>query len=119
MPDTPTLGAQQIIDLYADHGTHEQFHSEIETDMDLGRLPSGKIDTNYLVCALADPAPGTGQTQANKTERRSVKRDERVGASAPRDTEVGGAVLPLGHHQSAEIGALMTFRMRKLRLQSG
>jgi hypothetical protein len=45
--------AQSIIDLYADHGTHEQFHSEFKTDMDLTRLPSGKFDTNYLLCALA------------------------------------------------------------------
>jgi hypothetical protein len=52
LPDTDALGAQQIIDLYADHGTHEQFHSEFKTDMDLARLPSGKFDTNYLVCAL-------------------------------------------------------------------
>lgn len=44
---------EQIIALYADHGTHEQFHSEFKTDMDLVRLPSGKFDTNYLVCALA------------------------------------------------------------------
>jgi hypothetical protein len=53
LPDTETFCAQQIIDLYADHGTHEQFHSEFKTDMDLVRLPSGKFDTNYLVCALA------------------------------------------------------------------
>ena len=45
--------AQAIIDLYADHGTHEQFHSEFKTDLDLERLPSGKFDTNYLVCQLA------------------------------------------------------------------
>ncbi len=42
-----------VIALYADHATHEQFHSEFKTDMDLSRLPSGKFDTNYLVCALA------------------------------------------------------------------
>jgi len=53
LPDTPTFGAQQIIDLNADHGTHEQFHSEFKTGMGLVRLPSGKIDINYLVCALA------------------------------------------------------------------
>ena len=53
LPQTDAFGAQQIIDLYADHGTHEQFHSEFKTDMDLVRLPSGKFDTNYLVCALA------------------------------------------------------------------
>ena len=43
----------EIIALYCDHATHEQFHSEFKTDMDLVRLPSGKFDTNYLVCALA------------------------------------------------------------------
>ena len=42
-----------VIALYADHATHEQFHSEFKTDLDLERLPSGKFDTNYLVCQLA------------------------------------------------------------------
>ncbi len=44
---------EQIIALYADHGTHEQFHAEFKTDLDLTRLPSGKFDTNTLVCHLA------------------------------------------------------------------
>lgn len=47
------FNADTIIALYADHGTHEQFHSEFKTDLDLERLPSGKFDTNYLVCQLA------------------------------------------------------------------
>ena len=47
------LDAQKIIALYADHGTHEQFHAEFKTDLDLTRLPSGKFDTNALVCRLA------------------------------------------------------------------
>ena len=47
------FNAREIIALYADHGTHEQFHSEFKTDLDLTRLPSGKFDTNYLVCQLA------------------------------------------------------------------
>jgi len=47
------FSAAAIIALYADHGTHEQFHSEFKTDLDLTRLPSGKFDTNYLVCQLA------------------------------------------------------------------
>jgi hypothetical protein len=45
--------AKAIIALYADHGTHEQFHSEFKTDLDLERPPSGKFDTNFLVCELA------------------------------------------------------------------
>lgn len=48
-----TFGPADIIALYRDHGTHEQFHSEFKTDMDLERLPSGKFDTNYVVCAFA------------------------------------------------------------------
>lgn len=48
-----TFTAEVIIDLYAGHATHEQFHAEFKTDLDLERLPSGKFDTNYLVCQLA------------------------------------------------------------------
>jgi hypothetical protein len=47
------IDAQAVIELYADHGTHEQFHAEFKTDLDLTRLPSGKFDTNALVCRLA------------------------------------------------------------------
>ena len=51
--DAMQFDAKAILALYADHGTHEQFHSEFKTDLDLERLPSGKFDTNYLVCELA------------------------------------------------------------------
>jgi hypothetical protein len=43
---------QQVIGRYAKHGTHEQFHSEIKTDLDLERLPSGKFDCNDLILHL-------------------------------------------------------------------
>jgi len=42
-----------VIEFYKHHGTHEQFHSEIKTDLDLERLPSGKFDTNDAVVHLA------------------------------------------------------------------
>ena len=47
-----TMPAEQIIRLYNDHGTREQFHSEFKTDLDLERLPSGKFATNALVMAM-------------------------------------------------------------------
>jgi len=47
------LPAEQIVALYQAHGTHEQFHSEFKTDLDLERLPSGKFATNDLVLSLA------------------------------------------------------------------
>ena len=39
-------------DLYHAHGESEQYHSEIKTDMDVGRLPSGKFESNKLVLEL-------------------------------------------------------------------
>lgn len=47
------LSHQAVIDLYSDHGTSEQFHSEFKTDLDIERLPSGKFATNKLVLACA------------------------------------------------------------------
>lgn len=41
------------IELYYDHGTSEQFHSEFKTDMGLESLPSGKFATNALILNLA------------------------------------------------------------------
>jgi len=46
----------QVIDLYKDHGTSEQFHSEFKSDLDLERLPSSKFQTNQLVMAIAQIA---------------------------------------------------------------
>ena len=43
---------EKVIGLYREHGTHEQFHSEIKSDLDLERLPSGKFDCNDLVLHL-------------------------------------------------------------------
>ena len=43
------LAPEKVIELYADHGTAEQFHSEFKTDLDIERLPSGKFATNALV----------------------------------------------------------------------
>ena len=43
----------QAILLYHDHGTCEQFHSEIKTDMDLERLPSEHFSTNSGIMVLA------------------------------------------------------------------
>ena len=42
----------EIIASYHAHGECEQYHSEIKTDMDVERLPSGKFETNELVSEL-------------------------------------------------------------------
>ncbi|MGA2402538.1 MAG: IS1380 family transposase [Syntrophobacteraceae bacterium] len=49
---TLDLPEKEVIGLYADRGTSEQFHSEIKSDMDMERLPSGKFATNALIVTL-------------------------------------------------------------------
>ena len=46
------MATEDVIELYRQHATSEQFHSEFKTDLDLERLPSGKFATNALVMAL-------------------------------------------------------------------
>lgn len=47
------LPEEDVIKLYEAHGTSEQFHSEIKSDLDMERLPSGKFATNALVLTCA------------------------------------------------------------------
>lgn len=80
-----TNSEEEIIELYADHGTSEQFHSELKTDLDIERLPSGKFDTNALVLACSMLAYnllrwlgqngllGPTSPKRNKAKRRRLK----------------------------------------------
>ena len=47
-----SLPDETVIDLYHAHEESEQYHSEIKTDMDIERLPSGKFESNKLVLEL-------------------------------------------------------------------
>ena len=46
--------AQDVVELYHDHGTSEQFHSELKSDLGVEQLPSGKFCVNQIVmlCAM-------------------------------------------------------------------
>lgn len=44
---------EDVIANYHAHGQCEQYHSELKTDMNLERLPSGKFETNELILELA------------------------------------------------------------------
>ena len=41
--------ANGVIVLYHDHGTSEQFHSELKSDLNIEQLPSGKLCVNRIV----------------------------------------------------------------------
>ncbi len=49
LPDS----AETVIRLYHNHGTSEQFHSELKSDLGVERLASGKFSTNALLLQLA------------------------------------------------------------------
>jgi hypothetical protein len=79
-----TASADEVIGLYHDHGTSEQYHSELKTDMDIERLPSGKMATNSLILTLAVPvfnilrlagqvAMQTGYQPKKKVTRRRIR----------------------------------------------
>lgn len=76
------LTDDEIIQLYHAHGECEQYHSEIKTDMDVERLPSGKFATNELVLELTILAYNIlrmiGQeslkTKGNPKTKRPIKR---------------------------------------------
>ena len=44
---------QTVIALYRDHGTSEQFHSELKSDMNVERLPSGMFAVSAMVLQVA------------------------------------------------------------------
>jgi len=50
------LPAEEVIALYRAHGTCEQFHSELKSDIGLERFPSGKFATNAHMLACAQVA---------------------------------------------------------------
>lgn len=41
--------ATEVCALYHDHGTSEQFHSELKSDLNIEQLPSGKLCVNSIV----------------------------------------------------------------------
>lgn len=43
----------EVIHLYHDHGTSEQFHSELKSDLGVEQLPSGKFCVNQIVMLCA------------------------------------------------------------------
>lgn len=79
------LPAKKVIELYRQHGTSEQFHSEIKTDMDLERLPSGKFATNALMLSLGLVAYNVLRLcgQQALAEQKSLPPEEKTPLSKP------------------------------------
>lgn len=109
------LPVTEIVKFYQGHGTHEQFHSEFKTDLDLERLPSGKFATNDLVLSLAMLAfnilraigqstlisPDSPVRHAAKRRRIKTVMQEIIGIAARVVNHARQMVLGLGEHCAA------------------
>jgi hypothetical protein len=80
-----TATPEEVIELYHQHGTSEQFHSELKTEMDLERLPSGKFATNALMLALGQVAYNVLRLcdQVALAEDRNLPPNEKMPLSKP------------------------------------
>jgi hypothetical protein len=70
--------AEKVIALYHAHGTSEQYHRELKSDMGVERLPSGKFAVNRIVLAVAMHAYNAlrvlGQKAVAEAGRKQFKR---------------------------------------------
>ncbi len=51
--DNTGYAEEDVIELYHQHGTSEQYHAELKSEMNMERLPSGRFATNCLVHELS------------------------------------------------------------------
>ena len=89
---------QQIIALYHAHGECEQYHSEVKTDMDLERLPSGKFETNALIMELGMIAYNILRMIGQRTIGGRVPRQKREVKRRRLRTVIGNMVMMLACH---------------------
>lgn len=115
---TLELPEREIAELYANHATSEQFHSELKGELDLERMPSGKFATNDLVFHLGLLAYNLLRVLGLKahralrhrhpTQRRRLRTIIRELILLPARVLHGSKQLKLdlGHHHSAKIAIL-------------
>ncbi len=85
-----------IIESCHAHGECEQYHSEIKTDMDVERLPSGKFDTNELVLELTIIAYNLLRMIGQESLKHKPDQKKRVRRRRIR-TVIGNLILLASH----------------------
>ena len=76
-----TCAAETVIDLYHAHGTSEQFHSELKSDLDVERLPSGKLCANKIILLCAMVAFNLLRTIGQEVLQRAALAPQRINVS--------------------------------------
>jgi hypothetical protein len=73
--------ATTVIHLYHDHGTSEQFHSELKSDLDVERLPSGKLCANKIILLCAMVAFNLLRTLGQEVLHRALLAPQKINVS--------------------------------------
>jgi hypothetical protein len=73
--------AETVIDLYHAHGTSEQFHSELKSDLDVERLPSGKLCANKIILLCAMNAFNLLRTLGQEVLQRAMLAPQKINVS--------------------------------------
>jgi len=73
--------AETVITLYHAHGTSEQFHSELKSDLDVERLPSGKLCANKIILLCAMVAFNLLRTLGQEVLHRSALAPQKINVS--------------------------------------
>jgi len=73
-----TCAAETVIDLYHAHGTSEQFHSELKSDLDVERLPSGKLCANKIILLCAMVAFNLLRTLGQEVLKRAALAPQKI-----------------------------------------
>ena len=85
-----------MIELYHSHATSEQFHSELKHDMDIERLPSGKLAVNKILLAIAMNAYNTLRLLGQKSlesEKGTKHKRKRLGKVISDIICIGGKLV--------------------------
>ena len=73
--------AETVIELYHAHGTSEQFHSELKSDLDVERLPSGKLCANKIILLCAMIAFNLLRTLGQEVLQRAMLAPQKINVS--------------------------------------
>ena len=97
----------EVIDLYHAHGECEQFHSEIKSDMDVERLPSGKFETNELVLELTILAYNILRVIGQASLKKKSAPKSKHPVSRRRIRTVISNLIQIAGHVTTHAGALV------------
>jgi hypothetical protein len=73
--------AETVMELYHAHGTSEPFHSELKSDLDVERLPSGKLCANKIILRCAMIAFNLLRTLGQEVLHRAMLAPQKINVS--------------------------------------